>query len=724
MRMHSAFPLSTVLTASLALVQPAAAVPPATTVSPGSLTASVGAPSACPTFSWSAVAGAAGFELVVLDLSASEESRVVLAPRIAGAALSWTPDAGECLAPGRLYAWTVRALDSTGAPLDSSGDAQGWAPPRRFTVPSLPTASEVAAALATLRRWQEGQTAQYSLPPAEVLPTSPSLRERAAAAENSSAVRGENPATSGANHGLWGQTGSAAGAGVVAANLAGGADLRLDGGSASVTDAILTEKSLDRPSPSGESFSITNSGGGGMKLYVQGTEVSLTGHGHNGSDIISGTIAEARIAATVARDAEVMPIVLAADGPASGLDADTLDGHEAAGFQARVTEFCGRGEFISSIDANGGVTCSPSGGYTAQIVVDNPANAVGEGAALAIGLDGLPVISYRDSSATSLKVAKCLDPVCARRIVSTADNGGTVGYETSIAIGRDGFPVISHRNPGDGCLRITKCNDPACTGGDETSTNVDDFANDTGNSSSIAIGDDGFPVVSYLDATLDALKVAKCNDAACTTSTRTVVHDPVDQILGKTSLAIGNDGKPVISFLDWTAGTLKVAKCNDVACTGGGETISTVDDSAWVGSNSSIAIGLDGFPVISYFDDTNDDLKVAKCNDAACAGGNETITTVDGFSESVGWYTSIAIGTDGFPTVSYLNFEFNQVRLLKCSSASCAAPGRTISVVDSSTLVSCQTAIAIGRDGFPLVAYCDSAGNTLHLAKCNNATCK
>ena len=43
---------------------------------------------------------------------------------------------------------------------------------------------------------------------------------------------------------------------------------------------------------------------------------------------------------------------------------------------------------------------------------------------------------------------------------------------------------------------------------------------------------------------------------------------------------------------------------------------------------TSITIGTDGLPVISYFDDTNDDLKVAKCGNAACSSGN-TLTTVD-----------------------------------------------------------------------------------------------
>ena len=45
--------------------------------------------------------------------------------------------------------------------------------------------------------------------------------------------------------------------------------------------------------------------------------------------------------------------------------------------------------------------------------VDNPANRVGSFTSIAIDADGLPVISYYDSTADSLKVAKCAKASCA-----------------------------------------------------------------------------------------------------------------------------------------------------------------------------------------------------------------------------------------------------------------------------------------------------------------------
>jgi hypothetical protein len=61
---------------------------------------------------------------------------------------------------------------------------------------------------------------------------------------------------------------------------------------------------------------------------------------------------------------------------------------------------------------------------------------------------------------------------------------------------------------------VAKCVNAACTG-TSTITTVDDPANTVGSYTSIAIGQDGFPVISYLDATAAALKVAKCSKSTC-----------------------------------------------------------------------------------------------------------------------------------------------------------------------------------------------------------------
>ena len=115
-----------------------------------------------------------------------------------------------------------------------------------------------------------------------------------------------------------------------------------------------------------------------------------------------------------------------------------------------------------------------------------------------------------------------------------------------------------------------------------------------------------------------------------------------------------------------------MVRCNDAACTGGNESISTVDDPANnVGSFSSIAIGSDGLPVISYRDNSAQAVKIAKCNDESCTGENEIITTLDDTANDLGWYTSIAIGSDGLPVISYSDFSVGVLKVAKCYKPAC-----------------------------------------------------
>ena len=222
---------------------------------------------------------------------------------------------------------------------------------------------------------------------------------------------------------------------------------------------------------------------------------------------------------------------------------------------------------------------------------------------------GAGAVSARGNSACS-----------AGNTITSVDTGGDVGRYTSITIGTDGLPVISYYSGSLQDLKVAKCGNGACSSGN-TITSVDTGGNVVGQYSSITIGTDGLPVISYYDATNHDLKVAKCGDASCTPASATLnTVDPSAGDVGQyTSITIGTDGFPVISYYDGTNGNLKVAKCGDAACTPASATLNTVDPSAGdVGQHTSITIGTDGFPVISYYDVTNTHLKVAKCANPFC----------------------------------------------------------------------------------------------------------
>jgi hypothetical protein len=83
--------------------------------------------------------------------------------------------------------------------------------------------------------------------------------------------------------------------------------------------------------------------------------------------------------------------------------------------------------------------------------------------------------------------------------------------------------------------------------------------------------------------------------------------DSTDNVGKFTSLAFGPDGQPAISYYDDTNGDLKFARYN-----GSSWSTATVDAAGDVGSFTSLAFGPDGQPAISYYDETNGDLKFAR----------------------------------------------------------------------------------------------------------------
>jgi hypothetical protein len=84
------------------------------------------------------------------------------------------------------------------------------------------------------------------------------------------AIRGDHPGTGGEVYGVVGVSDSAQGAGLGAANTAGGPDLVLDGSGHGAVDTLLSEGSIDRPSETDQTFLMENSGSGRLDVDVDG----------------------------------------------------------------------------------------------------------------------------------------------------------------------------------------------------------------------------------------------------------------------------------------------------------------------------------------------------------------------------------------------------------------------------------------------------------------------
>ena len=325
----------------------------------------------------------------------------------------------------------------------------------------------------------------------------------------------------------------------------------------------------------------------------------------------------------------------------------------------------------------------------------------------AIGTNGFPIITFNDENTDDLRVAACTTVGCTGApTITTIDSADAVGFYSSIAIGNNGLPVISYHDYTNYDLKVAACTTTDCTG-TAIITTVDS-ADAVGFDTSIAIGNNGLPVISYYDSTNGDLKVAACTSSSCSTATITTV-DSTGDVGSHSSIAIRENGFPVISYHDFTNTVLKVAACTTTDCTGTA-TITTIDPTGDVGEYTSIAIGNNGLPVISYHNSTDDDLKVAACTTTDCTG-TATISTVDS-ADAVGFYTSIAIRENGFPVVSYYDATHRDLKIAVCTTTDCAGAS-LITTVDSTDNIGLYPSIAISATGLPIISYYDATNSDL-----------
>lgn len=167
-----------------------------------------------------------------------------------------------------------------------------------------------------------------------------------------------------------------------------------------------------------------------------------------------------------------------------------------------------------------------------------------------------------------------------------------------------------------------------------------DSADDVGGYSSVALDANGYPHISYLDSTNEALKYARWNGSGWDVQT----VDSVDRVGWWGAIALDASDYPHISYQDYGGGAgLKYARWN-----GSSWDIQVVESGPGTGYDTCIVLDSKGYPHISYYHDWPDfGLKYAKWS-----GTKWKIQMVDsGFD--VGYWTSIALDANDHPHISY-----------------------------------------------------------------------
>jgi hypothetical protein len=182
-----------------------------------------------------------------------------------------------------------------------------------------------------------------------------------------------------------------------------------------------------------------------------------------------------------------------------------------------------------------------------------------------------------------------------------------------------------------------------------------------------------------------------------------------------TSIAIDSNGYKHISYYEQSNHDLKYATDK----TGSWVNIS-VDTTGIVGYYTSIAIDSNDAVHISYYDTTNSDIKYATCSSGCTTASNWDDVSVDttGSGAAHGDYTSIAIDSNDAVHISYYDGNNDDLKYATCSSACTTASNWDDVSVDTTGIVGRSSSIAIDSNDAVHISYYDGTNGDLKYATC------
>jgi hypothetical protein len=337
----------------------------------------------------------------------------------------------------------------------------------------------------------------------------------------------------------------------------------------------------------------------------------------------------------------------------------------------------------------------------------DPANNVGQFNSGAV-VNGNPAVAYYDAATQRLKYVRALEPSGAAwgTPVFVTAAGVNVGRFTSLVV-VNGNPAISYYDVANGDLKYVRATDANGTTWGAPVTTDGAVAN-VGQYTSMVIVN-GNPAISYYDVSNTDLKYVRATDANGTVWGAPVIVEASAGNVGEyTSLVVVN-GNPAISYYDNSNTDLKYVRATNANGTAWG-TIITIEPTANnVGQYSCLKI-INGNPAISYYDAGGLDLKYVRATNINGAAWGTAVTVTA--TSNIGQYTSLDV-VNGNPAISYYDASASDLKYVRATDASGAAWSAPVTPEATGNMG--QYSFLMVVSGYPAIFHYDGSGKIKYI---------
>ena len=307
--------------------------------------------------------------------------------------------------------------------------------------------------------------------------------------------------------------------------------------------------------------------------------------------------------------------------------------------------------------------------------------------------------------------------------ISELDNDGLVGYANSIGLSKEGFPIVSYHHLNAGDLKLAYCENLDCS---SAKIHLLDWAGDFGYFTDITVANSGKIYISYLDRKNGDLRVIRCLDYKCGRAQINVI----DKGTGKSgyvgeynSIDLTKQGHPVIGYFDNNLNNLKLAVCEDTDCYA--SVIKEVDTEGMVGEYLDLSLDNDtDMPIMAYQDRTNMQVKLIQCLDLYCE--NYESSVIDDVAKR-GGDISIFQDTSNTLYISYYDFNLDYLKLAICKDSNCNENKTIIKLIEAKILPGIfysWNSLIVNNLGNVLISFYDMNTNNFGIVFCDDELCE